>query len=572
MVTSSAARLDGRGPSGGDDVLLRVDGVTTRFATARGPLLAVDDVSLELRAGETLGIVGESGSGKSVLVRSIMGILPPTASVEGRVLFEGRDVRTLDKEARKHFWGPKIAMIFQDPMTSLNPVRTIGRQITDPLRYHLGLSMRAANSWALELLDQVGIPEPRRRIEQFPHELSGGMRQRVGIAIALSCQPSLLIADEPTTALDVTVQKQILDLLARLQRELHMAMVLITHDLGVVAGRCQRVSVMYAGRMVESADAVSLFRATRHPYTAALLSSIPRVEQPSHTPLEAIAGRPPDMVAPPAGCRFAPRCRHAQSACVDEPPPSVLGPGRDHRFECRFPVGTPEGDAAREANARAGRTAAGLDLAAAVYVLGGGPPPSRSRATFRASAAAPARPSSRRLRAAPCRPAAPLGRFGQAGGDMGGGPRGRPGCGAWSAPTPGGRCVAVPPVPGGGSPPSVDAPGGRGTLRDARSAAHGAQQKRSHYALVDGRCVVRYALVNPLLRQFGPCWRGPGYGCGGRSGGPVSGGGDRSESRRRRCSWSATIRSSRQPRPSWPRRSPAARVTSGWPTWPPASA
>jgi peptide/nickel transport system ATP-binding protein len=365
VVTSSPAWLDGRSPAGADDALLRVEGVTTRFATARGPLLAVDDIWIELRAGETLGIVGESGSGKSVLVRSIMGILPPTASVEGRVLFEGQDVRTLDKEARKHFWGPKVAMIFQDPMTSLNPVRTIGRQITDPLRYHLGLSSRAANTRAMELLEQVGIPEPRRRIAQYPHELSGGMRQRVGIAIALSCDPALLIADEPTTALDVTVQKQILDLLARLQRSLGMAMILITHDLGVVAGRCQRVSVMYAGRIVESADAVSLFRATRHPYTSALLSSIPRVEQPSHTPLEAIAGRPPDMVVPPPGCRFAPRCRHAQAECVTERPPVALGPGREHRFECRFPVGTPEGDAAREANARAGRTAAGLDLEAA---------------------------------------------------------------------------------------------------------------------------------------------------------------------------------------------------------------
>jgi peptide/nickel transport system ATP-binding protein len=369
VATSFDARSGDRGSSraapGTADALLRVDGITTRFATARGALTAVDDVSLHLAAGETLGIVGESGSGKSVLVRTIMGILPPTASVQGQVLFEGRDVHTLDKESRKHFWGPKVAMIFQDPMTSLNPVRPVGRQIADPLRYHLGLSSRAAETRTLELLDLVGIPEPRRRLTQYPHELSGGMRQRVGIAIALSCQPSLLIADEPTTALDVTVQKQILDLLATLQRDLHMAMILITHDLGVVAGRCRRVSVMYAGRIVESADAQSLFHSTRHPYTAALLSSIPRVERPSHTPLEAIAGRPPDMVAPPPGCRFAPRCRHAQPECVVAVPPSAAGPGRDHRYECLFPVGTPEGEAARQANARAGRTAAGLDLAAA---------------------------------------------------------------------------------------------------------------------------------------------------------------------------------------------------------------
>jgi peptide/nickel transport system ATP-binding protein len=364
VVTSSDARFAATSAPAASDVLLRVEGVTTRFSTARGPLTAVDDVSLELRAGETLGIVGESGCGKSVLVRTIMGLLPPTATVEGTVRFEGRDVRTLDKESRKHFWGPKVAMIFQDPMTSLNPVRKIGRQIADPLRYHLGLSSRGAENRSLELLEQVGIPEPKRRLDQYPHELSGGMRQRVGIAIALSCQPSLLIADEPTTALDVTVQKQILDLLAALQRDLHMAMILITHDLGVVAGRCQRVSVMYAGRIVERADAVALFQSTRHPYTAALLSSIPRVELASHTPLEAIAGRPPDMVAPPPGCRFAPRCRHAQPECLASVPTESSGPGRDHWFECRFPVGTPEGEAAREANARTGRTASGLDLAA----------------------------------------------------------------------------------------------------------------------------------------------------------------------------------------------------------------
>jgi peptide/nickel transport system ATP-binding protein len=362
-VTDATARARPVGGGAtGTAPLLEVHHVTTTFATSRGMLTAVDDVSLSLRAGETLGIVGESGSGKSVLVRTIMNILAPSASVRGEVLFEGQDVRSLSKEARRHFWGPKIAMIFQDPMTSLNPVRKIGRQITDPLRYHLGLSAKAADTRALELLDQVGIPEPRRRFGQYPHELSGGMRQRVGIAIALSCEPALLVADEPTTALDVTVQKQILDLLASLQRDLHMAMILITHDLGVVAGRAGRIAVMYAGRIVELADAESLFLSMRHPYTAALLNSIPRVELPSHTQLEAISGRPPDMVVPPPGCRFAPRCRHAQERCLAEQPPSVAGPGQEHRFECFFPVGTAPGDEAAERNRREGRTPAGLDL------------------------------------------------------------------------------------------------------------------------------------------------------------------------------------------------------------------
>ena len=318
--------------------LLEVRDLRTRFNTPRGVFHAVDGVSLTLHQGETIGIVGESGSGKSVLARSIMNLLPATASVSGEVRFDGASVATLPRAAQRHFWGPKIAMIFQNPMTSLNPTKRVGQQIIDPLRYHLGLSKKDATNRALELLDHVRIPERTKRLRQYPHELSGGMRQRIMIAIALSCRPQLIIADEPTTALDVTIQKQILELLASLQRELGMAMILITHDLGVVAGRTDRVAVMYAGQIAESADTQTLFTAVRHRYTEALLRSIPRIAQPSHVRLDAIAGRPPDMAAPPPGCRFAPRCHFARSKCVEMAPTPEPGPGRDHLFSCFYPA------------------------------------------------------------------------------------------------------------------------------------------------------------------------------------------------------------------------------------------
>jgi peptide/nickel transport system ATP-binding protein len=327
---------------------LEVRDLRTTFTTARGPLRAVDGVSLSVGRGETVGIVGESGSGKSVLVRSIMNLLPRTASVEGSVVFEGRDVSQLTKAERKHFWGPHMAMVFQDPMTSLNPVRKVGVQITDPLRHHMGISRRAAERRAVELLGLVRIPEPERRLGQYPHELSGGMRQRVMIAIAVSCNPKLLLADEPTTALDVTVQKQILDLLASLQRELDMAMILITHDLGVVAGRARRTGVMYAGRIVEEADTRDLFGDVRHPYTEGLLASIPRIEEPSQARLVGIAGRPPDMVHPPPGCRFAPRCAYARARCGEELP-ALVDAGYGHGYACFYPVGTVEPAAAADA-------------------------------------------------------------------------------------------------------------------------------------------------------------------------------------------------------------------------------
>ena len=346
--------------------LLEVHDLTTRFTTAHGDLVAVDTVSLRLDRGETLGIVGESGSGKTVLVRSIMNILPRNAIVEprSRIFLDGRNVRELTLAEARHFFGVEIAMVFQDPTTSLNPVKKIGTQLSEPLRYHLKLDRSAARTRAVELLERVGIPEPVRRMGQYPHELSGGMRQRVMIAIAISCRPKLLIADEPTTALDVTVQKQILDLLAQLQGDTGMAMILMTHDLGVVAGRTDRIGVMYAGRLVELAPTDELFARPRHPYTVSLMESIPRIELPSHTPLHPIPGRPPDMVSPPPGCRFAPRCPHAQPRCVEDDPGLVTVDGAAHQYCCFYPVGSAEGEDARRRNLEAGRNAAGLALAA----------------------------------------------------------------------------------------------------------------------------------------------------------------------------------------------------------------
>jgi peptide/nickel transport system ATP-binding protein len=297
-----------------------------------------------------------------VLVRSIMGLLPPTATVTGDVIFQGTDTRSMSRKRAKHFWGREIAMVFQDPMTSLNPVKKIGTALTESMRHHLGLSRSEARSRAVDLLTQVGIPAPTQRLNEYPHQLSGGMRQRVTIAIAISCWPKLLIADEPTTALDVTVQKQILELLGSLQAEYEMAMVMITHDLGVVAGRADRVAVMYAGRVVEAAPTRQLFQMTRHPYTRALLESIPRLEHTSHTRLAAISGRPPDLVSPPVGCRFSPRCRYAQARCLVEDPALTSTGVEGHTVACFFPVGTSAGDEALARNEAAGHTAAGLPL------------------------------------------------------------------------------------------------------------------------------------------------------------------------------------------------------------------
>ncbi len=340
-------------PHAANSPLLDVRSLSTSFRTERGVVHAVDDVSFVLERGKTLGVVGESGSGKTVLSRSVMGLLPKRNVIrEGQVLFEGTDVIGFDEKQMSEVWGAEMAMIFQDPMTSLNPVMKIGKQITESLRHHLGVDKDEANATAVALLRQVGIPEPERRLSEYPHQLSGGMRQRVTIAIALACGPKILFADEPTTALDVTVQAQILDLLDDLQRDRHMAMILVSHDLGVVASRTDEIMVMYGGRVVEKAPTAELFRNVRMPYTEALLRSIPRLEHPSHTRLEAIPGRPPNLLSPPPGCNFAPRCRYVQEKCLIEEPPVETVDG--HSWRCWYPVGTEENRMALLRNLDAG--------------------------------------------------------------------------------------------------------------------------------------------------------------------------------------------------------------------------
>jgi oligopeptide transport system ATP-binding protein len=306
--------------------LLEVRDLRTYFHTREGVVRAIDGVSFDVETGETLGIVGESGCGKSVTALSIMGLLPtPPARIEsGSVLFEGRELTSLSERRLEDVRGAEIAMIFQDPMTSLNPTLRIGTQITETLRRHVGLDQAAARRRAIELLEEVQIPNAAGRLDDYPHRYSGGMRQRVMIAIAISCNPRLLIADEPTTALDVTVQAQILDLLEDLRREHDMAMIAITHDMGVVAEVANDVLVMYAGQIVEQAPAEELFDHPEHPYTEALLTALPQIEDEGvrEGRLTTIPGRPPDLVDPPGACRFAPRCRWADlpDTCSAQPP------------------------------------------------------------------------------------------------------------------------------------------------------------------------------------------------------------------------------------------------------------
>ncbi|MEM7274835.1 MAG: ABC transporter ATP-binding protein [Actinomycetota bacterium] len=338
-----------------DSDLLVVEDLKTHFTVPAGVVKAVDGVSFTLPRGKTLGVVGESGSGKTVLSRSIMRLnIAGNAMTTGSVRYDGEELLDYDAKRMQELWGIEMAMVFQDPMTSLNPVVKVGRQLTEHLRYHLGLSKTEARDNAIQLLRSVRIPEPDSRFNAYPHQLSGGMRQRVCIAIALACGPKMLFADEPTTALDVTVQHQILNLLANQQKDRFMTMILVTHDLGVVAGRTDEIAVMYAGKVVEKAPTKHLFSNMQHPYTEALLRAIPKVDQPKHTKLAAIAGRPPDLINPPKGCKFAPRCPYASARCHEEEPPLRPAPAPDHSFACFTPVGTEESKAAFERNVAAG--------------------------------------------------------------------------------------------------------------------------------------------------------------------------------------------------------------------------
>ncbi len=301
--------------------LLEIDDLRVRFKTRRGRVHAVNGISFDVRPGETLGLVGESGCGKSVTALASMGILPRAASIPtGSIRLEGRELVGLSERAWRRIRGKEIAMIFQDPMSSLNPVLTVGAQLREAIEEHLDLDRRAATRRAVELLDQVGIPSAADRLRNYPHQFSGGMRQRVMIAMALACEPKLLIADEPTTALDVTIQAQILDLLRDLVADRGTSLLLITHDLGVVAGMCERVQVMYAGTLVEEGTAQELFAAPRHPYTLGLLQSVPRLDTGRRQPLRPIPGAPRNMLNEPVSCPFAPRCRNRIERCSAELP------------------------------------------------------------------------------------------------------------------------------------------------------------------------------------------------------------------------------------------------------------
>jgi len=323
-------------PSGGQP-LLEVKNLQTQFFTQDGVVKAVDDVSFYVMPGETLGVVGESGSGKSMTGLSIMRLIPnpPGKIVNGEVTFNGRDIIKMSEEQVRSIRGNDIAMIFQDPMTSLNPVLTINRQISESLQLHMGMNKSQAKTRSIELLSMVGIPNPESRVDQYPHQFSGGMRQRVMIAMALSCNPKLLIADEPTTALDVTIQAQILDLMRNLQSETGAGVILITHSMGVVAGMADRVQVMYAGHIVETAKTEEIFANPRHPYTVGLMKSIPRLDARDKEKLQPIRGLPPDLIELPDMCPFVPRCNYAREKCEQKNPPLLeVKPG--HYSACWF--------------------------------------------------------------------------------------------------------------------------------------------------------------------------------------------------------------------------------------------
>jgi oligopeptide/dipeptide ABC transporter ATP-binding protein len=320
----------------GNEIILQVKNLVTAFDTESGHIRAVDDVSFQIKKQQTLGIVGESGCGKSVTALSIMRLLPkPTGMIEsGQVLFNGSDLVQLPADRMHEIRGKRISMVFQEPMTSLNPVHRIGKQLGEVFRLHFSdMSENDIRQQSLELLQKVGIPETEQRMKEYPHQISGGMRQRVMIALALACKPDILIADEPTTALDVTIQAQILDLMQNLQSETGMAVIVITHDLGVIAETCEDVVVMYAGKVAETASAIELFKNPKHPYTQGLLDSIPRLETPRKTKLNIIKGIVPSLYELPSGCRFRNRCPHAMEICAGDPPP-MISVGTDHFAAC----------------------------------------------------------------------------------------------------------------------------------------------------------------------------------------------------------------------------------------------
>ena len=317
------------------DVLLDVKDLHTQFTTSLGVVRAVDGVSWDVRPGETVALVGESGCGKSVSALSVMRLVSAPAGriVSGQILFKGRDLLTLSEEEMRHVRGREIGMVFQEPMTSLNPVLSVGRQLTETVEIHLGMSPTQSRARAVELLSLVGVSDPERRLTQFPHQFSGGMRQRMMIAMALSCRPPLVLADEPTTALDVTIQAQILELMKDLSRRLGAAMLIITHNLGVVARYADRVNVMYAGRIVERGTAREIYANPRHPYTRGLLRSVPRLDEPRRAKLEPVPGQPPDLTRLPRGCSFAPRCAFAVEQCRSEAP-SLRSVAEGHVASC----------------------------------------------------------------------------------------------------------------------------------------------------------------------------------------------------------------------------------------------
>ncbi len=325
-------------PSNGRPTILNVEDLQTRFRTPDGTVFAVNGVSFNLKEGETLGVVGESGCGKSVTMLSLLQLIPtpPGEIASGKAFFHDNDLLVLKQDEIRDVRGSQIGMVFQDPMTSLNPVLTIGKQVSEPLMLHLKMTKKEAEARVVELLELVGIPEADKRLNQYPHQFSGGMRQRVMIAMALACNPQILIADEPTTALDVTIQAQIIELVKRLREELGMSIIWITHDLGIIAGLAHRVIVMYGGFIVEEADVKELYANPKHPYTLGLLNSLPRLDDDEHKRLQDIPGLPPVLMEKPVSCPFAPRCPYVFEKCKENP--SLTEVGVNHRAACWWNV------------------------------------------------------------------------------------------------------------------------------------------------------------------------------------------------------------------------------------------